>query len=136
MCMLLCCLSVNKANTLRNLGSFVGQFLLLALLQRRVGLTVTCILPEDKGSTSMQESILWPEVERFVKDGSVRLVSGDLTKSQGIPSDLWSELSNSVDAVLLFSDDDDKILGNYQNIHECHVRLEVEVATHMYLVVA
>ncbi len=30
--------------------SFVGQFLLLALSQKRPGLTVTCILPEDKGS--------------------------------------------------------------------------------------
>ncbi len=110
-------------NTLRILGSFVGQFLLLALLEKRPGLAVTCILPEDNGSTSMQESMIWSEVERFVKDGSVRLVSGNLTKLQGgIASSLWNELSNSVDAVLLFSDDDDKVLGNYQNIHECHVQ--------------
>ncbi len=102
--------------------SFVGQFLLLALLQKRPGLIVTCTLPEDKGSISMQESILWPEVECFVKNGSVRLVSCDPAKSQDIASDIWNELSTSVDAVLLFSDDNDKILGNYENIHECNVQ--------------
>ncbi len=67
--------------------------------------------------------MIWPHVERFVKDGSVRLVSGSLTKSQGgIASSLWDELGNDVDAVLLFSDDDDKVLGNYQNIRECHIQ--------------
>ncbi len=98
--------------------SFIGQFLLLALLQVQQGLTVTCTVPEDKGSTSMQETILWSMVKRFVANGSVRLVSCDLTKVQDTASDLWDELSASVDAVLLFPDDSDKIPGNYEDIHE------------------